>query len=81
MVSKENIAEAKLKIEGMTCDGCEHHVTKSLADQEAVIEATSSYKEGIAIVKFDKSRTNVEELSRVVEHETGYMVTNRKIIN
>jgi len=80
-VSKENIAEAQLEIEGMTCTGCEHHVTQSLTDQEAVIEASSSYKEGLAIVKFDKSRTTVEELSEIVETETGYTVKNQEIIN
>ena len=81
VVSKENIAEAKLQIEGMTCSSCEHHVTKSLTDQEAVIEATSSYKKGLAIVKFDKSRTTVEELSEIVETQTGYTVINQETIN
>lgn len=80
-ISSMDIAEAKLEIEGMTCDGCEHHVTQSLTDQEAVIEASSSYKEGIAIVKFDKSKTTIEELSKAVETETGYVVTNQEIID
>ncbi|MBL4656621.1 MAG: mercuric transport protein MerTP [Flavobacteriales bacterium] len=80
-VNSMDIAEAKLEIEGMTCDGCEHHVTQSLTDQAAVIEATSSYKEGTALVKFDKSKTTIEELSKIVETETGYLVTNQEIIN
>ena len=81
VVSEENIAEGRLEIKGMTCTGCEHHVTKSLADQNAVIEASSSYKEGLAIVKFDKSRTTLAELSNIVEEETGYTVINQEIIN
>jgi copper chaperone CopZ len=81
VVSEENIAEGRLEIKGMTCTGCEHHVTKSLADQKAVIEASSSYKEGLAIVKFDKSRTTLAELSNIVEEETGYTVINQEIIN
>ena len=80
-VSPENIVEARLEIDGMTCDGCEHHVTQSLAEQEAVLEASSSYKEGIAIVKYDKSRTSLKALSKVVETETGYTVTHQEIIN
>jgi len=80
-VGSMDIGEAKLEIDGMTCDGCEHHVTQSLANQEAVIEASSSYKEGIALVKFDKSKITIEELSKVVETETGYTVTNQEIIN
>jgi len=81
VVSEENIAEGRLEIKGMTCTGCEHHVTKSLADQKAVIEASSSYKEGLAIVKFDKSRTTLAELSNIVEEETGYKVINQEIVN
>lgn len=81
VVSEENIAEGRLEIKGMTCTGCEHHVTKSLADQNAVIEASSSYKEGLAIVKFDKSRTTLAELSNIVEEETGYTVINQEIVN
>ena len=81
VVSEENIAEGRLKIEGMTCTGCEHHVTQSLTDQNTVIEATSSYKEGLAVVKFDKSRTSLAELSNIVEEETGYKVINQELIN
>lgn len=80
-VNTMDITEAKLEIDGMTCDGCEHHVTKSLMDQAAVLEASSSYKSGIAMVKFDKSKTTVEELSKLVETETGYTVTNQEILN
>jgi copper chaperone CopZ len=80
-VSTENILEARLEIDGMTCDGCEHHVNQSLVEQEAVIEASSSYQEGIATVKFDKSRTSLKALSKVVETETGYTVTHQEIVN
>ena len=80
-VSQKNIVEARLEIDGMTCDGCEHHVNQSLVEQEAVIEASSSYQEGIATVKFDKSRTSIEALSKVVERETGYTVTRQEIVN
>jgi len=79
--SRENIVEARLEIDGMTCDGCEHHVNQSLVEQEAVIEASSSYQEGIATVKFDKSRTSLKALSKVVETETGYTVTHQEIVN
>jgi len=81
VVAKENIEEAKLQIEGMTCSSCEHHVNKSLIDHKAVIEASSSFESGLAIVKYDKSRTSIEELSKVVETETGYKVINQETIN
>lgn len=81
VVNEENIAEGRLEIKGMTCTGCEHHVTQSLTEQDAVIEATSSYEEGLAVVKFDKSRTTLAELSKIVETETGYKVVKQELIN
>jgi len=80
-VRQGKIAEARLEIDGMTCDGCEYHVNKSLAEQEAVIQASSSYQKGIATVKFDKSRTSLKALSKIVETETGYTVTHQEIVN
>ena len=80
-VIQGDIAEARLEIEGMTCDGCEHHVTQSLTNQAAVIEATSSYKDGVAIVKFDKSQTSIADLAKIVEEETGYTVIKQELIN
>lgn len=81
IVKEQNIIEAKLTIEGMTCTGCEHGVNYALNEQQGVIEATSSYKEGIAIVKFDKTLVSVDHLSEAITEATGYKVTEHEFIN
>lgn len=80
VVDENNIAEAKLYIEGMTCTGCEESVNYALQTEEGVISATSSFETGIAKVKFDKSKVNPEQLSKVVEEKVGYKVTNYEIV-
>ncbi|CAD5264636.1 MULTISPECIES: mercuric transport protein MerTP [unclassified Imperialibacter] len=82
VVVKENdIKEAHLIVKGMTCTGCEHSVNHALTQSPGVLEATSSYETGIATVKFDQSKVNLEELAKAVEVETGYIVTNKQVIN
>jgi len=80
VVDENNIAETKLYIEGMTCTGCEESVNYALQNEEGVISATSSFKTGIAKVKFDKSKVNPRQLSKVVEEKVGYKVTNYEIV-
>ena len=80
VVNENNIAEAKLYIEGMTCTACEESVNYALQTEEGVISATSSFETGIAKVMFDKSKVNPEQLSKVVEEKVGYKVTNYEIV-
>tara|TARA_R110002096_G_scaffold4954_10_gene23222 strand:- start:7961 stop:8575 length:615 start_codon:yes stop_codon:yes gene_type:complete len=79
IVKESDIVKATLSIEGMTCTGCQHHVNQALKDSEGVIEASSSYETGTAVVKFDKSKVSLEKLSKAVEKETGYKVTQTQI--
>ena len=81
IVNENDIVEANLIIDGMTCEGCEHSVDYSLANQDGVIEAKSSYDKGIAKVKFDDSKVSLEELVAALERETGYSVVEKTIIN
>ena len=80
VVRENNIQNAELSIKGMTCTGCEHSVTAALKSSEGVIEASSSYQNGVAIVKFDHTKASVDQLATAVEEATGYKVTDKKII-
>ncbi|HHG86696.1 MAG TPA: mercuric transport protein MerTP [Bacteroidetes bacterium] len=73
------VIEAELSIQGMTCTGCENHVNHALQGNEGVINATSSYEAGKAIVKFDQSKVDLNTLSQAVETATGYTVTDKRI--
>ena len=81
IVKENDVLQASLTIEGMTCAGCEHHVNQVLKDSEGVVEASSSYETGMAIVKFDKSKVSIDELAEAIEKETGYKVVEKKINN
>lgn len=81
ITDKSDIVHIRLDIEGMTCTGCEQSVKHALLEKNGVLEASSSYKEGIADIKFDKNLVVIEELSEAVVQATGYKVTNHQIIN
>jgi len=76
IVKENDVTEAFITIDGMTCTGCEHHVNSTLNNSEGVIEASSSFETGKAQVKFDKTKVSIEELAKAVEEATGYKVTN-----
>ncbi len=79
VVDEKDVARGSLSIEGMTCTGCERHVDQVLNGNAGVVEAGSSYKKEMATVKFDRSKTSIDKLARVLEKETGYKVTNKKV--
>jgi len=70
----DNVVEAKINIEGMTCTSCENTVDYSLKTTDGVLSATSSYKTGVAKVKYDKSKVNPEQLKKAIEEKAGYKV-------
>lgn len=78
VVESNNIAEANFDIEGMTCTGCEEHIKHAVAQLAGFIEATADHKAGKAIVKFDKSKTSLEQVVAAID-ETGYKVTSSEI--
>lgn len=71
IVDSNNISEIEIKIEGMTCDACEHHVDHAVNELNGIIEVNSSYDNGNTMIKFDKSQTNMEEIVEAI-NSTGY---------
>ncbi|AGA80661.1 MULTISPECIES: mercuric transport protein MerTP [Echinicola] len=80
VVKEDDILNTELRVKGMTCTGCEHSVNAALNNSEGVLEASSSYKSGIATVKFDQTKVSIDQLADTVEEATGYKVTEKKII-
>jgi len=74
-----NITQANFDISGMTCTACEEHVKHAVAQLPGFVEATADYKTGKATVKFDKSKTTLEQITEAI-NETGYKVTHQEII-
>lgn len=74
-----NIQTAEFKINGMTCSGCEEHVNNEVNKLTGIIETTVSYENGNAIIEFDQTQTNIDEIEKVIG-KTGYSVTDKKEI-
>lgn len=77
VVESNNIAEANFDIEGMTCSGCEKHIKNAVAQLSGFISAEANHETGKATVKFDKSKTSLEQLVSAI-NETGYTVTKQE---
>mgnify|MGYP000618267991 CR=1 FL=1 len=72
-----DIKTTEFKIDGMTCTGCEEHVNHELNKLTGIINTIVSYEGGNAIVKFDHSQTDNEEIEKAIT-KTGYSVTVKK---
>lgn len=59
--------EIKLKIEGMHCAGCSTRLERILNNLEGVEEAKVSLEEKQATIKFDETKTNIENIKETIE--------------
>lgn len=64
---------AKLKIEGMTCQGCVASVTRVLTAVPGVRDVSVTLHPGEASVAYDAARASVPMLKAAIE-EAGYDV-------
>ena len=80
-INESSVIEAEIDLAGMTCTSCEHSVNHALRSEEGVIEAESDYKTGVARVKYDASKVDLEKLSQDLEEKTGYKVIESKKLN
>jgi copper ion binding protein len=63
----------RLKVTGMTCNGCTSKVSKALNGISGVSYVDVSLAEGVATVKFDQRLTSPEQLKSAVQN-AGYGV-------
>ncbi|MEZ4698475.1 MAG: mercuric transporter MerT family protein [Rhodothermales bacterium] len=77
IVNSDDVRDVVLDIEGMTCAGCTTTVSKALLNTTGVIEATVTYEPSQAVIRYDKSRVTIDQLTRATRN-AGYpsKVTN-----
>ncbi|MEO5643857.1 MAG: mercuric transport protein MerTP [Bacteroidia bacterium] len=80
IVESNNIVEANFDIQGMTCQGCEEGVKHEVSQLPGFIEATVNHETGKAIVKFDKSKSTIEDIATAI-NKTGYKVVRQSETN
>lgn len=66
-----SIDRITLKIEGMTCGGCESSIKTALERLDGVQVLEASHQEGSVEVLFDPDRTSVDALAEAVD-EAGF---------
>ncbi len=77
IVDANNVALANFEIEGMTCQSCEEEVKHEVSQVPGFIEAQVNHETGKATVKFDKSKTSLEQVVSAI-NKTGYKVTKQE---
>jgi copper ion binding protein len=70
--STPEIKTTSLSITGMTCDMCVANVTGRLKGVDGVISANVSLTERRAVVSYDPSKTNIDELIASVNSSTKF---------
>jgi len=73
----ENKEEVVLRVDGMTCGGCENAVKAALLKCNGVKDAEVSHKEGKAVVKVEEGEVQTDELIAAVE-KTGFSAQKAK---
>lgn len=79
VIDKNNIKTAEFKISGMTCQGCEEEVKHEVSKLSGFSDATVNHETGKATVKFDKSKTSLEQVVQAID-KAGYKVTHQEVI-
>ncbi|OKZ65771.1 MAG: hypothetical protein BHW02_03625 [Clostridium sp. 28_12] len=59
--------EIKLKIEGMHCTGCSSRLEKVLNNTDGVESATVSFEEKQAIITYNESQTDIEQIKQAIQ--------------
>ena len=72
-----HIQTVKLNIEGMVCSGCEENINHSVKKINGVTNVTTSFERGTSIIEFDTTKTNVDEIKKVIQSK-GYLITNSR---
>ena len=67
----ENLVSIELQIGGMTCTGCENTISSGLLSLHGVAEASASHLDSNAIVLYDTTLVNIEDMKSIVEKK-GY---------
>lgn len=60
-----------LKINGMTCVNCEHHIEEDLQGQVGISKVKASFRKGTAVIEYISSKITIEEIIMIIS-ESGY---------
>jgi copper chaperone CopZ len=73
VIDSARVTSVVLKVEGMTCNGCEQTICKAVGQLPGVTEVTASYIDSVATIRYDPGVSAIDEISKKIE-EAGYKV-------
>lgn len=68
-----------IHVTGMTCAGCEHHITSQLSALKGILNVSASYENSNTIVEFDPRLIDIQTIKASID-STGYQSNNFKKI-
>lgn len=74
-MDKSTEEKALLRVEGMSCTGCEERISRVLSRLEGVREAGADHRTGEVRVTFDADQVAPRALAERIE-QAGYQVTS-----
>jgi copper chaperone CopZ len=70
--------DAKLKVEGMTCNECEASIAKGVNELAGIDSINANHEDSTAYVRFDPKKTNLKEISKAIEKRGFHVVSSIK---
>ena len=75
VVNQDNLKKVEFSISGMTCTGCEEHITHAIIVLDGIQSVNASYEKENAIVHFDETKTSKAAIAEAI-NSTGYKITD-----
>jgi copper chaperone CopZ len=73
------VVKYEIKINGMTCTGCEQTIQNSVTGISGVKSIVANHSLGSAVVEFESAKTDTTEIKNKI-NSTGYVAVNFKEI-
>lgn len=66
-------SELRLDVKGMTCEGCENAIIRSLDRLDGVYSSDASHEDDLVTIKYDPDVVDLEQITEAIT-KTGYTV-------
>ena len=76
-VKYSQVELVEFKVDGMTCESCEHHITSEVNKLVGIQSVKASYANNNTIVEFDPKQVNINQIQQAIGH-TGYQAEEKK---
>lgn len=75
-VVQAELTEVTIPVDGMTCTSCTQSVETAVKKISGINGCEADFAAGNAVVKYDGSKTNVDEIVAVINSETSFSAKN-----